>query len=357
MNHSKGLGMAKGAICVGTGLVALDVLLTDTPNCPPKLWAGGSCGNVLTILSYFGWKSYPVARLGSDPAATEVLSDLERWGVKTCLISQNETDSTPIVIERLRTNTRGVLQHKFEWVCPTCGSPLPKYRPVLAKVAKQLVDQIPRPAVFYFDRVTPSSVDLGTELKRRGALVVFEPSGVGDESLFAECLGISDVVKYSQERFSKPLEPKPQSGIALEIQTLGAQGLRFRLHKKTARNSNAKWHHMPGYPVENLRDTVGSGDWCTAGLVHYLCSTGRTNLRDVSLQEFQSALRFGQALAALNCYYEGARGSMYKLSKPRFLAIVKDIMQGVNARESIEQHDFDSIAPLFEYICPHCPVV
>ena len=46
-------------VVVGTGLVALDIVINSDVHRPPQLWAGGTCGNVLTILSYLGWHAYP----------------------------------------------------------------------------------------------------------------------------------------------------------------------------------------------------------------------------------------------------------------------------------------------------------
>ena len=46
----------------GLGLVALDVIL-DPCAVQPLLYSGGTCGNVLTILSYLGWEARPIARL------------------------------------------------------------------------------------------------------------------------------------------------------------------------------------------------------------------------------------------------------------------------------------------------------
>ena len=48
-----------------------------------KLSAGGSCGNVLSILGYLGWDSYPVARLANDEAGAGVMHDLKRWHIHT----------------------------------------------------------------------------------------------------------------------------------------------------------------------------------------------------------------------------------------------------------------------------------
>ena len=59
---------------VGTGLVALDVLLNGDIE-HPRLYAGGTCGNVLTILAWLGWSAFPAARVGADDAGRRVSTD------------------------------------------------------------------------------------------------------------------------------------------------------------------------------------------------------------------------------------------------------------------------------------------
>ena len=39
-------------VVVGTGLIALDVVLDERTDTPPRLWAGVTCGNVLSILAF-----------------------------------------------------------------------------------------------------------------------------------------------------------------------------------------------------------------------------------------------------------------------------------------------------------------
>ena len=69
------------AVCIGTGLLALDVILNGSPTTPPKFNAGGSCGNVLTILSFLDWSIFPIARLADNKASIELLNDLNNWNV------------------------------------------------------------------------------------------------------------------------------------------------------------------------------------------------------------------------------------------------------------------------------------
>src|SRR6185312_671542 len=113
---------------VGAGLIALDVILNGNPETPPVYYAGGSCGNVLTILSYLNFDSYPIARLADNKAAQKLISDIQYWGVNTDLISLEATGSTPIIIQRMKYKSDGTVTHKFEFRNPETGDYLPSYK-------------------------------------------------------------------------------------------------------------------------------------------------------------------------------------------------------------------------------------
>jgi fructokinase len=70
--------MSKKPVCIGSGLVALDVVISNNPSVPNQFLAGGSCGNVITILSYLGWDCYPIARLSNNVAGDILIHDLLR---------------------------------------------------------------------------------------------------------------------------------------------------------------------------------------------------------------------------------------------------------------------------------------
>src|SRR5579863_8660897 len=79
-----------GAAIAGTGLVALDVVLNERRQEEPKLWTGGTCGNVLTILAYLGWRSYTIARFDNDVPARLIRKDLRRWNLDLRFLSLDE---------------------------------------------------------------------------------------------------------------------------------------------------------------------------------------------------------------------------------------------------------------------------
>ena len=66
MHHKNLFDLSGVPVVAGTGLVALDVVINHATGSPQKVFAGGTCGNVLTILSYLGWLSYPIARMDRD---------------------------------------------------------------------------------------------------------------------------------------------------------------------------------------------------------------------------------------------------------------------------------------------------
>lgn len=333
--------------CLGIGLIALDIVVNH--DVPPRLWAGGSCGNVIMILSYLGWETHPIARLGNDKAAEELKQDMERLGVKTDLIQTNSLGSTPIIIEKIGISQKGIPYHRFEWICPKCQSWLPGYKPVLAKDVERICGKIADSQVFYLDRVSRSSVELAKIYKERGSLIFFEPSGIKQPDLFRECLSVADIVKYSRQRNRHIQELTQEIRIPLEIETLGSDGLRYRVFSngKTKR----RWEHMPSYCVQQVRDTAGAGDWCSAGIIHALMQTGQKDTG--ALENINTLLNFGQALGALNCQYEGARGTMYNTSKHEFRTLVMGILEGMIPK-AVDDGDGYQESGIFASVCPCC---
>lgn len=317
---------------VGTGLVALDLVLSEASGAALQRWAGGTCGNVLAILSYLGWRAHPVARLNGDAAGEYVRSDLGQWGVHLDFAAAHPGPSTPIIAQRILRDGLGRTRHAFSRTCPACGAALPRYRSVLVSAARRIAQSVAalEPKVFFLDRVSRGALLLAEACGRRGAVVVFEPTSIGDPAHFAEALELAHIVKYAHDRIGELPELPTGNAALVEVQTLGARGLRFRTRLGKSREETGAWRLLPAFEVHELADAAGSGDWCTAGLLHVLCQDGLVGLRASAAEQVQEGLRFGQALAAWNCGFEGARGGMYQVSRRRFRAEVRAILaQGV----------------------------
>lgn len=313
--------------CVGAGFIVLDVIRDSIgATVTERRFAGGSCGNVLSILAYFGWDAHAVGRIGDDHVGRELVADLSKWHVNTTLLQVEADRGTPIIVQENYLDTRGRPRHRFSRACPVCGATLPAFRPLLMREAVKIASKLPSHAVFYFDRVTPGTLDLAKKSRANGALVVFEPSGIKDERLFAECLEAAHVVKYANDRIKGVHEVVAKAKVPVEIETLGAKGLRMRVLSKGRAGA---WKELPAFSAPEFRDAAGAGDWTTAGLIHGLMSTHASSDQAVAdADTVLRSIRQGQALAALNCGFEGARGLMYVADAKHVLDIVAALIAG-----------------------------
>lgn len=306
--------------CFGAGLVALDVILNGSPTTLPKLSVGGSCGNVLSILGYLGWNSYPVARLANDKAAVELMHDLKRWSIHTDYISINDEGSTPIIIHRILKDKKGKPVHRFEFRDPKTKSWLPQFKAITKNIAAEVIQQnSSNPEVFYFDRMNPGTLELALYLKSKGTIIYFEPSSAKDVKLFEKCLAIADIVKFSHERIPDYKNRYNSIQCFLEIETHGKEGLVYRCKKNSKPD---QWKVIEGFTLENIQDAAGAGDWCTSGIIYNLCLLGKVDFFKSTVVEIEKALLFGQALGAFNCLYDGARGPMYYYTPKGLLSTV-----------------------------------
>lgn len=283
---------------MGSGFIALDIVYGHD-----GLFAatGGSCGNVIIALAWLGWNSVPVARLGCDESGDFLISDLKKAGVSLELIERSEAIRTPVVIQQFLEDANGSRRHRFSLVCPECGAWLPRYRNVVLAQAQQAMKGR-APKAFYFDRISPAVIAMAEWAKKDGAVVMFEPSSIGEDSLFERAVDACDILKFSNERLSKDSELAHAPRPLLVVRTLGADGLQARWQ--------GEWTSFEPFVPPRVVDTAGAGDWCSVALLHVLAQKGSTAFASAQSTKIERALRLGQALAALSCGFEGARGLM-----------------------------------------------
>lgn len=286
---------------VGCGLVAWDVVLSPE-NHVVYSGVGGTVGNVLSILSFLGWRSVPIVRLGADNAGLRVLQDLVSAGVDTSAICLDKALRTPIVYQR-REPLQG--HHTFSFRCPQCGQSR-RYTPASLQGVDGAGEPLRRGDVFFYDRVTPEVVSVAERARLNGATTVFEPSDLDqDKGLLSRALRAARVVKYSSDRL-EPASLEALDAGFVEIQTLGARGLRFRM-----RSLDPSWVELPALSGVSVVDAAGAGDWCTAGFLYALESLAiEVAPSDLGYNRIHAALKAGQFLAAMNCGTVGARGLM-----------------------------------------------
>jgi fructokinase len=290
----------------GAGLITLDIIIQqqEAPNIAHA--AGGTCGNVIAALAYLGWDTTPVGRLGDDAAGDAIRQEFSRLGVSAHQLTKEDAFDSARIVQFIVERRNGI-QHRFGFSCPTCGNPFSRFRPPTLEQAETVLAKKEAPDVFFFDRVSAAILAMASEFRNRGALIYFEPSGIGRPAEFAKALAVAHVVKYSADRMhGVPTALRSFKGQRLEIETQGARGLRFRWLGDGITQS---WHTQPAFKVRTLRDAAGAGDWCTAGFLYQLDWKKGREFDELGEDELGPALMFGQALAALNCQHVGARGA------------------------------------------------
>jgi fructokinase len=313
-------------LVVGTGLLALDAVSSADDSVPVRHWAGGTFGNVLIALRYLGWSAQPIARLADDDATELLLADLRRWKLSERFIRVDEDGSTPIIVHRIKRDADGHVTHSFSWRCTSCGARYPGFKPELLTVAERIAPKLKNADVFFFDRDSAGALLLARAAAEAGALVVFEPSSIGNPILFRQAWEVAHVVKYSHERLADFPEVDVETNPRLVIETLGDAGLRYRWRRSG--DKLGTWVEASALSVDDVNDTGGSGDWCTAGLLSKLAAKGYAGFSRATDRQIADAIQYGQALAAWNCRFEGARGGMYAASKRQFQKQVSEILAG-----------------------------
>lgn len=79
--------------------------------------------------------------------------------------------------------------------------------------------------------------------------------------------------------------------------------------------------------LQQVADTAGAGDWCTAGMLAALFEAGLESSWQLTYNVAYRALRYGQSLAALNCMHIGARGVTQRWSARHVKHLAMELLE------------------------------
>lgn len=277
----------------GTGFAVLDRVYAKREKTFEAL--GGSCGNVLVSLAMLQRSVFPLLALGDDAVGNSLVDEFVRAGADTRFISRRYGMLSPILAQWLDPD---IGQHSFSFICPETEKDLPPYCSVDDVEVEGATPALSACAVFYTDRLNRSTFRAMQTAAQSGALVFFEPSAIEDEELFDRAIALCSIVKYSSEQLSERLSGLKDHAIA--IVTHGADGLEVK------RNGERVWCAAIKAPL--VRDTCGSGDMVSVGIIDWMLTHHRRGAAQQSLHDFLPGVVAGQRLAAINCAYAGARG-------------------------------------------------
>ena len=277
---------------VGTGFTVLDRIYADGSLADQAL--GGSCGNVLVSLAMLHRHVAPVLALGDDATGERLVKEFAEAGALINYITRYNGICSPIVTQQLDT-ANGT--HSFSFVCPETHKRLPRYNAISKKDLNSALPVLGQCSVFYADRISTVIVGAMRTAKAAGAIVFFEPSAFEEGNLFNEAIGLTNILKYSEDRLGKWLADLRTNSI--RIVTHGATGL------EVSDRSGTYW--LNAIKAPRVLDTCGSGDMVSVGIIDWLLSSNAAERCSGATELLQGVID-GQRLAAANCAFLGARG-------------------------------------------------
>jgi fructokinase len=285
-----------GPRVIASGFTALDVVLGPEN----RVAAGGTAANVAAALASMAWDASLATTVGDDLAGQFIREDLEQAGLDLTHLILDASWTTPIVLQERKLDD----DHVWRFFCPLCGVRFARHRPAGPKTAAALLDNTAAPDVFFFDRPSLFTLTLAEEWRAVGALVVFEPSGLGRPHLFDRAVNASHLVKYSAQR-ARSFDYRLFDFDGALVRTAGADGASFRPAGGRA------WYRQGPRRSTAVVDTAGAGDWTTAGMLATMLDktkTGTGAAEDLaSSTVLGEALMVGQEWGAKACTWAGAR--------------------------------------------------
>ncbi|MBY3224367.1 PfkB family carbohydrate kinase [Rhizobium laguerreae] len=297
---------------VGTGFVVLDRVYENNEKAFEAL--GGSCANVLWSLAMLDRQVAPILRLGADDVGEHLVSKFRDAGADTRFIARQASLASPILVQFTDTQLG---THSFSFTCPDTNTEFPRYQPIGSQEVEAAAAVIEHCAVFYADRLNEAIVSAMETVSRQNGIVFFEPSAISDRDLFNRAIDCATIVKFSSDRLGREILPALAGRSSIAIVTHGARGL------EVVRGSEHTWSDADFIP--NVKDTSGSGDMVSVGLINHLVEAGQT-ADTVTFVTVLKGVRAGQRLAAANCSFLGARGLLEHCSPQFAHSILQDAM-------------------------------
>ena len=272
---------------------------------------GGTCGNVMCLMAYFGWHAYPIARFDDSLQGMQSKIDLERYGCDTRFVTCTPEGGTNLltITHQLDKDGKPCKKHSRRHAP---GSGFPRDKTILKNEAADFLAGLDfTPDIFFYDDAKAGLREIGQELRKHGTLVFFEPGRINDGNIRANlnCMKASDIIKFSDENvkdvsFSDELSDK------LVIQTMGSEGVRFRLH-------GGSWIKLAPVVNEHVVDTDGCGDWTSAAFIAALSKHGCLKYDALTEDIVMECLSEAQEYASRNVEYMGTKGIIAANSQER----------------------------------------
>lgn len=293
---------------------------------------GSNPGNVMCILGYFGWESYPIAMFDCYPQGLQMKKDFERYHCNTRFVTNTDEGGTNCftVIHCLDDETGERMMKHGKRHAPFSGFPRDRGLTVMGEKATlpKFIEGLDfLPDVYFYSGYGAGWRELGKYLRAQGVLVYYEVQSMSEKefSKYFACMKEADIVKFSDETI-KDISFVDELKDKLIIQTLGAKGARFNLRGEG-------WVSVEPIVNDNVVDTEGCGDWTTASFINAIGKRGVLKMGDMKEAVVKECLVEAQGYASRNVSYMGTKGIIaadeaFGLEKSEYVDTIMAEMDG-----------------------------
>ena len=262
---------------------------------------GGTCGNVMCMLSRLGWTALPQVKLINTTEGQQIAHSLASYGCDISYVSLTEKGGfSGMTCTHRRSNKTG----EHELGLRSFGPDGSQFRKITELRAR---DEVPAffnaltetPDVYFFDHNEAGPRKIAEELSKRGSLVYYECENSKDWKKFIKSIEVADVVKFSYDNVSD-VSFTDEYNDKLFIQTQGSKGLKFKLR-------DGEWIHVNPIQVEHVVDWEGCGDTITAVFLYELGKLGLPKVSELTEEQVSSALTEATKKAALCTQFYGSK--------------------------------------------------
>lgn len=289
---------------LGAGFSCIDIVKNNNREI---IQNGGTCANVLSLLSVLGWECTLLKAHYEDLVNTVVDDNLSSLGVKT-IDFKHSLKAMPRILQISN------MDHQFMTSCPKCGNRLINLElPTKTNISKT-IDDFSQFDFFYHDRISAGIDHVVDLMHRNGNLVIYEPNSARNGAALIMHSLMCDIVKFSTERIPMKYadlirNSASSSKTKLLICTNGKKGLSFSYLNHSGVMS--EWTTILPFATKKIVDTSGAGDWMTAGFLFSLFSSDADISEGLSEEKIVKALEKARDYAKRCCQYQGAQGAYY----------------------------------------------
>lgn len=291
---------------VGLGFCGVDIIKAKNGD---LLIPGGTCGNVISVLSSLNWNATILKKRNSDR-----LNDLANKLWNSVGVNVVEIGRTKYPLPRIVEIFDGLKNTQYS-ICPHCGRILLNIALPSKKLLSHSGIDFSCFDLFFFDRISDGTRYLLEIFKGFDRWTFYEPNSARNYAAWLENVASCDIVKFSDERISMKSYTRLVSDLNKQVHntkiiliTHSSRGFSYSI------SDGRKVSELTRVDVEQFTDTVdasGAGDWLSAGFIDKLteyCFRPRFSVEEEIVVE---ALYCGHNLAKTASKHVGALGNLF----------------------------------------------